>query len=199
VIVLCFGGSLPAAQANIITFHPNANIFNSAFHFHFGNSGQAGYGVSYVRLPQYFGHVYYSFTDANSTNAFLGSDDTSISSHPATFAESAQIPGAVDSFASYSDHSVTPFHFALAIDDYTSPAFLDLKFSLSDGIHYGYAKLIPDEHILATYAYQSEPGVGIVAGALPDAAVPGPSSLGVLGLGLLLIGFGVTRRYRGEA
>lgn len=83
--------------------------------------------------------------------------------------------------------------------------YFGLKFLLHGDVHYGYA-YITNQNTLASYAYNSVAGAGIVTGEAIDTpiatgpvAVPEPSSLGIFGLGLGLVGllgFGADRAAR---
>jgi len=59
-----------------------------------------------------------------------------------------------------------------------APAYLALAFTVADGIRYGYA--LTNDTQLVGYTYESAPGVGIQAPAVPEPAVFGLLVLGAL-------------------
>jgi hypothetical protein len=65
-------------------------------------------------------------------------------------------------------------------------AYMGVEFELPDGIHYGWVWLSVSETVasgsVGGFAYESEPGMPIIAGAVPE-----PSSILLLGIGTLAI------------
>lgn len=78
------------------------------------------------------------------------------------------------------------------IDNSAGPRFIGLRVEARDGFHYGYAEFFGT--LLEAYAFESVAGVGIRAGAPIAAAVPEPSELALLSLGL--VGIAALRRRR---
>ena len=74
-----------------------------------------------------------------------------------------------------------------------APAYLALAFTWADGVHYGYAFTRGTQ--LVTFAYESEPGVGIQAPAVATSE-PAAAALALLGVGALAV---ARRNGRGRA
>lgn len=82
--------------------------------------------------------------------------------------------------------------------EYNGPFFrkagyLGFRFDATDGSHFGYAFLEnvnSASAVISSYAWESEPGKGIIAGAVPE-----PASASLLALGVLAFGF---RRRRSQ-
>ncbi len=93
-----------------------------------------------------------------------------------------------DSMGQYSGFTNAPIPYS------ATPSFIGLALTLGDGTHYGYAEFAGT--YLQTYAFETDPGIGIdAAGAV--AAVPEPASMALMlaGLGAM----GVTLRRRKDA
>ena len=75
--------------------------------------------------------------------------------------------------------SFSAFPVAAAIPHSAADDFIGLAFTLTDGLHYGYAELAGAD--LVSYAYDSAPGASILTGAK---AVPEPATAAVLAIGL---------------
>lgn len=84
------------------------------------------------------------------------------------------------------------FPTATPIDFCSTPTFIGLRVKGTDGFHYGYAEF--DGTLLEAFAFESVAGVGIQAGAPIVAAIPEPSELALLSLGL--VGIAALRRRR---
>jgi hypothetical protein len=82
------------------------------------------------------------------------------------------------------------------IDFFGAEGLMGIEFEISGNTHYGWLRLTlhPDTGaaILRDYAYESEPGVGIIAGAIPE-----PSTILLLSLGALGILWRKSRMDRG--
>lgn len=181
------GGFIPAAQASIIGASPNANLSGSPFTINIQDQA--------------------SFTFYANGNLYNGIDVTTGGSglvtsigqpfnpepQPTSFKRGAPIGDyKLAGFAGYSSPATIPFTFG--------GTFLGLKFTLSDGIHFGYVKVGTFKTpTLFQYAYNSVVGESIATGApitqpLPTTAVPAPPMVLLFALGLSLLGVGMVRR-----
>jgi hypothetical protein len=179
VAVFSLGGLIANAEAGIIYAAPNADFSGGSYTLNLANNA-----------------ANYTFSDTgNLLNA--------VAVQTAGDAKIASVFGAPTAYFTGSRAPFISGDLAATFDGYDSPttipftgtdSYLALRLDLNDGFHYGYARV--DGPALLSYGYQSTPGVGIQAGAQPTAAVPGPSSLGMLGFGLGLIGLALIRRRR---
>jgi len=75
--------------------------------------------------------------------------------------------------------------------------YIGVSFGNAGGTHYGWIQVsVPanaDGITIIDYAYETDPGIGILVGAVPE-----PGSAGLVGLGLLAMGAGRSRRRKGE-
>ena len=76
-------------------------------------------------------------------------------------------------------YGFTAYPSATTIPNSPADDFIALSFTLSDGLHYGYAEVAGPS--LVSYGYDSTPGASIATGAL---AVPEPASMALLLAGL---------------
>lgn len=194
-VVLSLGG-IATAQATIIGASPNTNFSNSSVTFGFGNA------------------QYTLFNNPEASNSLSvstsGSAQVSLFGTPPNRPTS---PGGVGGAGNHLPNFQGPlgeqsYSYGKFSDATPSPTFnffgpyLGLKFKLDGDTHYGFAKVTGTD-TLVNYAYNSVAGEGIVTGAAIEqeigmggnTAVPGPSSLAMLGLGLcFIVGVGLTRR-----
>ena len=75
---------------------------------------------------------------------------------------------------------------------FTTNAFIGVSLTAADGVHYGWVQVTsyPDMRAhIHSWAYESQPGVGIIAGVVPE-----PSTIKLAILGVFLIGLTVWRK-----
>lgn len=178
---LCLAAWTSMAQANIISGTPNVDFNNGSY-----------------TLSLASGAATYTFSDTNSRPDSVavqtggGALIASLFGSPDSFfTDESRAPyingNGLDSFESYD--TPTPISFSL------NDAYLELALDLSDGRHYGYARI--DGPSLLSFGYQSQPGAGIQAGATGQAAaVPEPPEIGLFVFALTLLGFGIAARQR---
>lgn len=184
-LVLVLFGGLGTAQASIKSQSPDIDFTNGGTTIDLFNPG-------HLSGP----HAIYSFKD----NGNQGLSDTvsvktsgsglvasTFGTAPASYFTGARAPFIsadllVSSFRSFNDYTKIPFS--------GTATYIALALDFNDGRHYGYAEV--DGPQLLSYGFQTIAGKGIQAGATgqTSTAVPGPGSLTMLGLGVMLIGFG---------
>ena len=80
---------------------------------------------------------------------------------------------------------------------FVTNGYLGVSFSAVDGVHYGWVQItsFPDQRAyIHSWAYESQPGVEILAGVVPE-----PSTIGLLLLGSGVVGLASWRRRRQNA
>lgn len=169
VVGLALAGSIGQADAAIISLSPNTDFSTMSTAINFGGASYIFSAISGV-LP------------GNPPAAVATGGTAQVSSFGggvADFGAGATIDGAgLYGFSSFLSPSVIPYS---AADD-----FIGLAFTLSDGLHYGYAEIAGTS--LISYAYESVAGAGIVTGAVPE-----PATFAILGAGLVGL-FSIRRR-----
>lgn len=185
------------ASATVVYSAPNADL-TSPYTISFGG-GQASYTFSSEKRD--FGEVTGPILISTGGTGLVASLGFPFydSPHPSSYNSGAMIGSeTLAQFDAYSSPA--------AIDYSSTDTFVGLKFTLSDGIHYGYAEVtgyrgingsLAYAPILYDYAYETTPGKTIFAtGINPVNPVPEPAELGMFGFGVLLIGMclGLRRR-----
>ncbi len=188
------GGFVAPTQATVVGSTLNVGLLGSPYTLSIAN-GQASYTFSGMDTgfgsPQ--GPIFVS-TGGSGLVSSLGAPFYNPAA-PTSYNSGALIDGSLlGPFLAYS----TPAPISYSSTD----AFVGLSFALADGVHYGYAEVygygvsngsLSFSPTLLSFGYESNPGVGILTGAAAT-AVPEPSSLGILGLGLGIIGLAWIRR-----
>ncbi len=152
------------ADAAVISFMPNAALSATPVTISFGG-GLASYAFTAASTPNGPGAAVATGGTAT-VSSFFGAVTDFFAG--ATISQTGQLYG----FSAFPTASVIPFS---AADD-----FIGLAFTLSDGLHFGYAEVAGPQ--LVSYAFESTPGVSISTGAV--AAVPEPASLAMLLVGV---------------
>ena len=195
--VLLAVGAVGSAQAAVIGAAPGTSFADAPITISFGDMDQASYTFSQYLFNQAAGAA------GGLTTGIATAGTAQVSSSPVdpTVAD-AYAPGITLSGAQ--DFGGPYVAFPEAAETLVSGQFpfLALSFTLADGVHYGYAAA--NGLTLASYAYESTPNTAIDTGATvtgptgpgPAAPVPAPSSWGLFGLGLVLLGAGCTARRR---
>ena len=171
VFGLALAGGIGQADATIISLSPNTDFSTMSTAINFG-------GVSYTfsAIP---GAIPGNPPAAVATGGMA--QVSSFGGGVADFGAGATIDGTgLYGFSSFPSPNVIPNS---AADD-----FIGLAFTLSDGLHYGYAEIAGTS--LISYAYESVAGAGIVTGAVPE-----PATFAILGAGLAGL-FSIRRRVR---
>lgn len=152
------------ANAAVISFTPNAALSAAPVAISFGG-GLASYAFTFAPTGNGPGAAVATAGTATVSSFFGAVTDFGVGS---TINQTSQLYG----FSAFPTASVIPFS---AANDY-----IGLAFTLTDGLHYGYAQVAGPR--LVSYAFESTPGATILTGAV--AAVPEPASVALLGIGL---------------
>lgn len=162
------------AQAAVITVAPNASLSATPFVVSF--SPGAGYAFTSASTGNGPGAAVATTGNATVSSFFGGIADFSEGS---TIDQTGQLYG----FSAFPTPTLIP----------NSPAvdYVGLAFTLSDGLHYGFAQVAGAS--LVSYAYESTPGASITTAAgAGAAAVPEPATLTILLVGVA--GLAASRR-----
>ncbi len=152
------------ADAAVISFMPNMALTSTPFAVSFGN-GVAGYAFTSAATGNGPGAAVATSGTATVSSFFGAITDFGVG---ATINQTSQLYG----FSAFPTAAVIPFS---AANDY-----IGLAFTLTDGLHYGYAQVAGPR--LVSYAFESTPGATILTGAV--AAVPEPASLALFLVGV---------------
>ena len=182
------------AQAEVVGFKPNADLSAAPFTFSFGN-GAASYTFSNSGVVGgFFGFSRFPAVTTGGT-ATIASNGAPFFDppQPATFFTGARSPffGEGTQLAQYLSYD------APAKINAETDSYLGLRFTLDDGVHFGFARL--SQLTLFDYAYNTTPGEGVQATTnfAPISAVPVPAALPLLGFGIAALGgLGLKRRKR---
>jgi hypothetical protein len=133
-------------------------------------------------------------------NTFGGFANSGYNCTPLIYNEGASVGGPVNNFNSGNSRSPS---FRDTYSSFAAPTFDGYLGFLSSGDGgnpgvYGWIKATWDGTNFEFYsaAYESTPGVAIMAGDTGAAAVPEPSTMAVFGLGALVLGAGKVRKQR---
>ena len=152
------------ANAAVVSFAPGQALTSVPFLVSFG--GGADYAFSAAATANGPGAAVATSGTATVTSFFGEVTDFSAGS---SIDQNGQLYG----FSAFSTAAVIPFS---AAND-----FIGLAFTLSDGLHYGYAEVTGPT--LVSYAFETTPGVSILTGATAT-AVPEPASIALLLIGI---------------
>lgn len=145
------------AQAAVISFAPAQLLSAIPFNFSFGGA-TATYGFTAAATGNGPGAAVQTGGSAQ-VSTFFG--DVTDFGAGATIDQNGQI------------YSFSAFPTAALIPNSPADDFIGLAFTLSDGLHFGYAEVAGAS--LVRYGYQSTPGASIVTGAV--APVPEPAAV----------------------
>lgn len=197
VAALTLFGSISTAQATILGSSPEIDFKDASTSFSIGDATYNLFNDS-TRFDQV------SISTEGSAQILLLGTPPNVPNVPGSLRAGTSLPTR-STVLGPRDFSFKSFETATSVASISGDVpFLGLKFSLDDGIHYGYAQL-DNSNTLLSFAYNDAPGGSIDTGAAIEAPidgpngatpVPEPSSLGIIALALGLIGFGVagTRR-----
>lgn len=190
--VLCIASMPLAANATVVGISPNADLTDTPYTIDLEN-GAAVYTFSNSGVNGgFFGNLLPAVQTGGS--AMVASDGPPFHTdfEPATyFTDPGRQPFIDDSLlATFTDYGLpTPF-------DAETDSFVALRFELSDGVHFGFARIAG--LTLYDFAYETDPGVGIQAELGPFASLPGvPEPATILLLGSGILGVARLRRRKG--
>jgi PEP-CTERM motif len=169
-LYLAVGVSLFAganAKADVLLFYPGADFSSTPYTISFGG-----------------GTATYTFTDISSTSTDpLTEDAVATGGDGLVNSFSAPVSFALGTDIGDTGYDFAPFPVATGIAFSIAETSIGMKFSLPDGVHYGFATTLGPE--VLSYGYNSTPGAFIATTGVPEPAtwillIAGLSALGAV-------------------